>query len=404
MTIPTFTKIREPVTNSTIIQLHISENDDIYLVTECGLVFRSNDFRNIMDLRFDELKIPNVAEKIVKIAPGTNFVSILTDDGRCYSLLSDEPNLIESGKLKNLRVVDIQAGSQHVLVSAMARNEDVNGNQEPMLNQTYTINFQPIKGLGNGEENYQEPDTGENLRARLTRMNSGDMTHYDNGDKLSVIELDDGNESRATTLECKDTESSGHSSDQRLSPNHSDSTIRFIDNGILKPTDLPDGGKFISLHGDPEPKPKMRRGSVRINVDENEEHEHTPIEREKTPMPRTRKGKTVTIDEDLDENGIIDRDEDLYNDDDDVSTSTMHGSDYSLEEYIKEENKINAEKTNGFLPNGKIKKLKRFVSNMKDKGKGLSCRNADDVIDEHETNIKDTIYHSKDNSKSCAIM
>lgn len=401
MTIPTFTKIREPVTNSTITQLHISDDDDIYLVTECGLVFKSNDFRNIMDLRFDELKIPNIAEKIVKIAPGTNFVSILTDNGRCYSLLSNESNLMESGKLKNLRVVDIQAGPQHVLVSAITRNEDVNGNQEPTLNQTYTINFQPIKGFGNGEENYQEPDTGENLRARLTQVNCEDLTHFDNGDKLSVIELDD--ESRATTLECKDTESSGHSSDQRLSPN-SDSTIRFIDNGIDKSPVIPDGGMFISLHGDLKSEPKVRRNSVRINVDENEDYEHNAIQREKTPMPRTRKGKSVTIDEELDENGIIDRDEDLYNDDDDVSTSTMHGSDYSLEEYIREENKINDERTNGFLPNGKIGKLKQFVTNMKDKGKGLSCKNADNVIDEHESNMKDTIYHSKDNSKSCLIM
>ena len=400
MTIPTFTKIREPITNSRIIQLHISDDDDIYLVTDCGLVFKSNDFRNIMDLRFDELKIPNVTEKVVKIAPGTNFVSILTDDGRCYSLLNDEKDLIESGKLKNLLVVDIKAGAQHVLVSAMTRNEDVNGNQEPMLNQTYTINFQPIKGLGNGEENYQEPDTGENLRARMTRIKSEEAMNYDNGDKLSVIELEDTlcNGSGTTTLECSG--SSGKSSDQGHSPNPSDSTIRFIDNGFDKSMILPEG-KLICLHGD-EPVMKVRTNSVRINVDEDEDYEHKSIERTKTPMPRSRKVKVTN--EDLDENGIIDRDEDLYNDDDDVSTSTMHGSDDSLEQYIKEENKINDEKTNGFLPNKKIKKLKQFVSDIKDKGKGLSCKNADNVIDEHEANLNDTLYHSKDNSKSCAIM
>lgn len=234
MTISTFTKIREPITNSVITQLHISDDDELYLVTECGLVFKSNDFRNIMDLRFDQLKFPHNTEKIVKIAPGMNFVSILTEQGRCFSMLSDETNLIESGKLKDLRVIDINAGAQHVLVSAEVRNEDVNGNQEPMLNQTYTINFKPIKGLGNGEENYQEPDTGEAMRAPI---NGDDI------DKASLIELESTLRnigSRATTLECKDTESSGNSSVQKLSPNRSGSTIRFIDNGVDKTLNIQD--------------------------------------------------------------------------------------------------------------------------------------------------------------------
>lgn len=149
----------------------------------------------------------------------------------------------------------------------------------------------------------------------------------------------------------------------------------------------------------------MRNGSVRINVAESEaEDEHKGIDRQKTPMPRARKAKTTSQEGDLDENGIIDRDEDLFNDDDDVSTSTMQGSDYSLQEYIKEENKINDEKTNRFLASEKIQKLKKFMTNMKDKGKGLSCKNADNVIAESETNVSEAIENSKDHSKSCSIM
>lgn len=90
MTISTFTKIREPIANSTIVQLHVSDDDEIYLVTECGLVYKSNDFRNIMDLRFDELKFPGNDEKVARIAPGSNFVSIMTESGRCFSLLKQE--------------------------------------------------------------------------------------------------------------------------------------------------------------------------------------------------------------------------------------------------------------------------------------------------------------------------
>lgn len=152
----------------------------------------------------------------------------------------------------------------------------------------------------------------------------------------------------------------------------------------------------------------MRNGSVKMNdtSEENEEDSHdeerNKVSRKKTPMPRGRKTKVVTM-EDLDENGIIDRDEDLYDDNDDVSTSTLRGSDESLQDYINEENKINtANKTNGHIINEKFKKVKKFMIDMKDKGKGLSCKNSDTVIDEYpqetENNLRDN------HKKSCAIM
>jgi hypothetical protein len=120
-------------------------------------------------------------------------------------------------------------------------------------------------------------------------------------------------------------------------------------------------------------------------------------------MPRGRNSKTT--DEDLDESGIIDRDEDLYNDDDDVSTSTLHGSDDSLEDYIKEENKINDERTNGVVGQpGKMKKWKQFVTEMKDKSKGLSCKNADTVVVENGGNEQEVEANHRDNSKPCSIM
>lgn len=143
---------------------------------------------------------------------------------------------------------------------------------------------------------------------------------------------------------------------------------------------------------------------MRINVAETESDETKAIDRQKTPMPRGRRAKTTSHVGDLDENGIIDRDEDLFNDDDDVSTSTMHGSDFSLQEYIKEENKINDEKTHRFLASEKMKKLKKFVTNIKDKGKGLSCKNADNVVAESEPNMHEITENGKDSSKSCSIM
>lgn len=151
----------------------------------------------------------------------------------------------------------------------------------------------------------------------------------------------------------------------------------------------------------------MRNGSVRIITEEGHDSEESKsIERIKTPMPRARKTKMNAEVEELDETGIVDRDEDLYNDNDDVSTSTLHGSDESLAEYIKEENKINAEKSNGNLKNGKMRKLRnsveKVVANFKDNG--FSCRNVDNVITEHEPNPQETVVNGRDTIKSCSIM
>lgn len=221
-TISTFTKIREPIANSTITQLCISEDDEIFLVTEDGLVYKSNDFRNIIDLRFEQLSIPGIREKILKVASGMNFISIQTESGKCYSLLSSNGTLVESGKLKGLRAIDICSGTQHVLVATIPRGEDINGNLETMLNKTYTIN---VEGMGSGVENFQFPRDQDPI-------NSEDMTCAQSIDKSSLLlDLDDFirlNESRATTLECKDD-----SSEDKLTPEHNESstTIKFIDEG-----------------------------------------------------------------------------------------------------------------------------------------------------------------------------
>jgi hypothetical protein len=158
-------------------------------------------------------------------------------------------------------------------------------------------------------------------------------------------------------------------------------------------------------------KRKTKNGSVRIklnersdetlNDDENDGDDENgrKIFRKKTPMPRVRKAKTIT-DEDLDESGIIDRDEDIFDDNDDVSTSTLRGSDESLQDYITEENKINEMNLNGHVQNERFKKWKKFMSDVREKGKGLSCKNADTVIDEQAPKPEEI----ENRNKSCAIM
>jgi hypothetical protein len=216
--------------------MFISDDDDIYLLTDNGTVHKSINMKNIIEMRFEEIIFPGNEEKIVGIAPGTRFISIVTERGRCFSLLEDDNmTLIESGKLKELNVIDISAGAQHVLVSTMLRDEDENGNEEHLLNQTYTINFKKIMEMGSGADNFQEANPiGEGLKLITEHFSE----KSDENSSLTDVEesLRGNNGSRATTLECKDTESSNHSSAQKLSPEKSESTIRFIDNGVLKTT------------------------------------------------------------------------------------------------------------------------------------------------------------------------
>lgn len=143
--------------------------------------------------------------------------------------------------------------------------------------------------------------------------------------------------------------------------------------------------------------------TVVLNINESgdtEDEDHKPYPRKKTPVARARKVKEPTVD-DLDENGIIDRDEDIYDDNDDVSTSTLHGSDESLADYINEENKINGS-MNGPLRK-RMMRFKKFMSEVKDKGKGLSCKTAENVIDEHAS-PEIQVTPNDNHKKSCVVM
>lgn len=240
MSISTFTKIREPVQNSIIIQIIISDGDDIFLLTDSGNVYRSINMTSILDMRFEEVHFPGNEEKIIKVAPGLAFISIMTESGRCFSLLDeDKTNLIESGKLKELNVIDINAGAQHVLVSTLLRDEDYNGNGDSMLNQTYTISFNKITEMGSGADNFQEP-VMKSAKV-IESLSSEKSDEDDKTDNISIIDTEESirgnNGSRATTLECKDTDSSNssttHNRKQSIT-DRPDSVIRYIDNGIEK--------------------------------------------------------------------------------------------------------------------------------------------------------------------------
>lgn len=123
--IATFTKIKEPIQNSTITCLHISEQDEIYLVSDAGLVFRSSAFSKPSELFFEQLHFLKNKEKIVSLTSGNNFLALLTERGRCFSSLNDDKqSFLESNKLRDMDVLSFSSGSQHILVSVVPRNKD----------------------------------------------------------------------------------------------------------------------------------------------------------------------------------------------------------------------------------------------------------------------------------------
>ena len=249
------------------------------------------------------------------------------------------------------------------------------------MNKTYTINFQPINEPGNGVDNYQEPDTGERTRDLFGRTCENCI--FDNPNQQES-DLDDAFYasrpslgSRATTIEYKDTDSDSNRKMSKMSSAQTaftdnfedDEKIKFIDNGVT----LENGAKLCRCKSNCRRKREREMNDEALNALNLEEMKETKVpkavSRRKTPMPRD----NVRSEDDLDEAGMIDRDEDEdYNDDDDVSTNTtLNDSDYSLEDYLKEEAKIKAEKERLRLNN----KWNRFL-------RGMSCKNTDTVVPE----------------------
>jgi hypothetical protein len=112
-----------------------------------------------------------------------------------------------------------------------------------MLNQTYTISFNKITEMGSGADNYQEPVATEKIESAKVIQDLSIEKNDDDDDKNDNISLMDteeslrgNNGSRATTLECKDTDSSNSSSthNKHSTTDRPDSVIRYIDNGIEK--------------------------------------------------------------------------------------------------------------------------------------------------------------------------
>lgn len=177
------------------------------MTTENGSVYKSNKFKKVNELKFEEFK--HIKPSIKKVSTGLNFITLLTFDNRCLSSLeSDKINLIESKKLKNLDVVDINSGSSHIIVSVFPKGKS----KQVKTEEIFTINFDTIKEPDDQEnENCNE----NNFPSDIENFSSSDTFKNDQKTQITT------NLSRATTSEFRSEESASETDE-----------IKFINNGI----------------------------------------------------------------------------------------------------------------------------------------------------------------------------
>lgn len=412
------TKVQNPVPNSNISGLHVSENGEIFLIIESGAVFKSNKFRKTNELKFEELKF--LKHKVRKITTGFNFLTILTDDNRCLSSLdSDKTNLIESNKLKKLDVLDIESGSAHILASVVPKGKKIK------LKKAISAVI-----MGN-----HEPEQNTEDATKVVNAENGEIETNGNENNNEEDENDEDKECTPITIEAISCPSS-------VQDDEDDQEIRFINNGV----DVTNGADEVEgTENNEVPKEEETNEVVKenknteenMNTGENmnteekhhvtidadadvENHEKPPIERQKTPMVRA---INASEDDNPIPDDIIDREEQSDNDMDTSPIESLNespASDYSLEEYVKEEDKQEANNNNNTnkiakapreitqkipsnISNGKKKeekpsngKIKKMFSGIKSKS---ICGSNSSVIESRKNSETDVQM-----SKACVLM
>ncbi len=369
------TKVQNPIPNSNISGLHVSENGEIYLITESGSVYKSNKFRKANELKFEELKF--LKHKVKKLTTGFNFLTILTDDNRCLSSLdSDKTNLIESNKLKKLDVMDIESGTAHILASVVPKGKKIK--MKKLINAVIT----------NIHDN--ESETTPDDPPKVVNAENGEIEA--NGNEEQEGNDNDDEVDTPITIEAISCPSSVQDE------NEDDQEIRFINEGI-EITNMDENVKS------PESKNHV---TIDPTVDV-ENHENGIVERPKTPMVHPT--EEMEIENDIPDN-IIDREEQSDNEADTSPIESLNESptsDYSLEEYVKEEEKQEA--NNNHVPVEIDKKVPSNMSNGKSRktsSNGKIKKMFSDMKSKSICGSNSTVLESKDvevqMSKACVLM
>lgn len=126
---PQFTELQKNLSpNEQIIFMHISHASEIFIVTNTGSIYRSFESKRNKSLIFQRFYDYDSEENgpIWKLLKGTSFYAVLTKANKFFTTFSESGHHLktfrEISKFKNLRLLDMALGDQHVLVHGIPRS------------------------------------------------------------------------------------------------------------------------------------------------------------------------------------------------------------------------------------------------------------------------------------------
>ncbi|KAH8256064.1 hypothetical protein KR026_006057 [Drosophila bipectinata] len=159
---PRFTELQKnlPPTEQ-IIFMHISKTSEVYIVTNAGSIYRSFESVRNKSLVFQRFYDYDSEENgpIWKLLKGFSFYAVLSKANKFFTTFSESGHHLktfrEISKFKNLRLLDIAVGDQHILVQGIPRSSmssaSVGGSAEPHRSISKSFVLQPPDANGNVE-------------------------------------------------------------------------------------------------------------------------------------------------------------------------------------------------------------------------------------------------------------
>ncbi|XP_017028416.1 uncharacterized protein [Drosophila kikkawai] len=159
---PRFTELQKnlPPTEQ-IIFMHISKTSEVYIVTNAGSIYRSFESVRNKSLVFQRFYDYDSEENgpIWKLLKGFSFYAVLSKANKFFTTFSESGHHLktfrEISKFKNLRLLDIAVGDQHILVQGIPRSSmssaTVSGSADPHRYTSRSFALQPPDANGNEE-------------------------------------------------------------------------------------------------------------------------------------------------------------------------------------------------------------------------------------------------------------
>lgn len=176
-----------------IIFMYISQANEIFIVTNTGSIYRSYESQRNRNLIFQRYYDYDSEEygPIWKLLKGNSFCAVLTKTNKFYTTFSESGHHLktfrEISKFKNLRILDIALGVQHVLVHGIPRTSA----QVPhtalssIRSSHYTFNEHSYYNL-NGNTTATNHNNNNNTNNTINNNNSYD-DRIENGNNHHLV-------------------------------------------------------------------------------------------------------------------------------------------------------------------------------------------------------------------------